>query len=279
MLEFLPSLGSLITFGSNSAVTKKAINDIGRHKSIVYMYIVLVALLVLGAIVLHIEIQFPYELVPEYILEITMGALGVIAAFKAINYGKVSITSPIAKIYALFVLVLGIVILGEELSIGQIIGAATIVISAIIIALDKTNGLKLEKWMIYLGISILCRAYYYTFIKTFVVSMGAYQATLFLEFGVALLVIGFHILRGRDISTPTLKEMKFPALSGGLSFFGTLFYSLSVGWIGAALTAVISAGSPTVNAIMARILLGEKLDMYWVVAQLRPSSDVMFYST
>jgi drug/metabolite transporter (DMT)-like permease len=262
MLEFLPSLGSLLCYGSVSATSKKAINAIGRHKSIVYAYVVLVTLLFLGAIILQIGLQFPFGLLPAYIAQIVLGGLGAISAYKALDYGKSSITSPVARIYVLLVLAMSIIFLGEELSAGQIGGSVLIVVSAFVIALERKGSFKLEKWMIYLGISILCRAYYYTFIKTFVVALGAYEATLILELGVASFVVAFHALRGRDLSPPPLEKINYPAAAGALIFFGSLLYSFSVSFIGAALTAAISAGAPMVNAVASYLLLGEKLDAH-----------------
>ncbi|MBU0591448.1 DMT family transporter [Candidatus Micrarchaeota archaeon] len=266
MFEFIYALGSLFSFGCNSSIIKKSITDIGRHKSITYMYLTLITLLVLGAMLLNIKIELPLELVPDYIAEIVIGALGVIAAFKAIEYGKVSITSPVSKLYVLLVVAGGILLLGETLSTGQVMGSVIIVVAAILLSVNDKMQFKLEKWMIYLFISILCRAYYYTFIKTFVVVMGAYQTTMMLEIGVAVCVIGFHLLRGRDLSIESPNKMGFAIVSGIMCFFGTVLYSLSVGAIGAALTAAISAGSPIINTISARILVGEKLPLYKYIA-------------
>lgn len=261
MLEFLPSLGSLLSYGSVSPTSKKAISILGRHKAIVYAYAALIVLLLTGAFLLNLELRFPEELLPGYIVQIVMGGLGAIAAYKALDYGKASVTSPIAKTYVLLVLAMSIIFLGEELSAGQIAGSLLIVVSAVILALDESSGLKLERWMVYIGISILCRAYYYTFIKTFVTALGAYQATLLLEMGVVLFVVSFHALRGRDLSPPPIEKTGFAAVAGGLVFFGSLLYSVSVGLIGAALTAAVSAGAPMVNAVVSYFLLREKLSI------------------
>lgn len=261
MFEFIFALGSLASFGVNGSLVKRAINDVGRHKSITYLYITLVSLLFIGALLLGIPLNFPQELFFEYLLEIGMGALGVIASFKAIQYGKVSITQPMARIYVLLTIIASIIFLGEQLSIGQIGGSVIIILSAFVLTLDKNMKFKYEKWMIYLVIAILARTYYFTFIKTFVVTMGPYPATLMLEFGVASAVILFHFLRGRELLAP-IEKTKFALASGALVFMGALFYSYSVALIGAALTAAIAAGSPIINTVIARVLLKEKLEWY-----------------
>ena len=261
MFEFLPSLGSLLSYGSVSPASKKAIGIIGRHKAIAYAYAVLITLLFIGAFLLKLDFWFPAKLLPGYVVQVVLGGLGAITVYKALDYGKASVVAPIAKTYVLLVLVTSIIFLGEELSAGQIAGSLLIVVSAVLMALGKGGKLKLEKWMVYLGISVICRTYYYTFIKTFVVALGPYMATLFLELGVAFFVVAFHVLRGRDLSPPAVGKVGFAAAAGVLIFFGSLLYSVSVGLIGAALTAAISAGAPMVNAVVSYFMLRERLDM------------------
>lgn len=268
MLEFLPALGSLLAYGSVSPSSKRAINELGRHKSIVYAYAAMVLLFIAGALVLGITFAFPGHLVLPYLLQIAAGGLGAIAAFKALDYGKASITSPISKSYVILVLAMGILFLGEELSAGQIAGSLLMVAAAIVLSLDSRGELRPKRWMVYLGLSMLCRAYYYTFIKTFVNELGPYLATLSLELGIVAFVVAFHALRGRDLSAPQIGKLRFAALSGSLIFLGSLAYSLSVASIGAALTAAISAGTPIVNAGVSYALLKEKLDIYKYAAIL-----------
>ncbi len=259
MLEYLASLCSVTCYGTVNAFAKKAIEEMGRHKAIVYSYFTMVILFIIGSFFALPVFSFPQELILEYVIVVCAGALGVIAAFKALDYGQSSIISPINKIYVLLVLIMSMVFLGEELSIGQIGGSVMIVTSAIVLASGDGGRLKPEKWMVYLGISILCRAYYYTFIKIFVEAMGPYAATLVLEFGIVLFVVLFHSIRGRDLSPPPVNKAVFPAVSGSMIFFGSLLYSVSVGTIGAALTAAVSAGAPMINAVTSYILLKEKL--------------------
>jgi drug/metabolite transporter (DMT)-like permease len=259
MLEFLPSLGSLLSYGSVSAFSKKAIGIVGRHKAIAYAYAALVTLLLIGAIALGMEFRFPAELIPAYVAQIALGGLGAIAIYKALDYGKATLTNPISKTYVLLVLATSVIFLGEELTPGQIGGSVLIVASAFV--LTKGSGeWKSNRWLIFIGMAIICRTYYYTFIKAFVLELGPYMATLSLELGVAAFVVAFHLLRGRDLSPPPADKAWFPLAAGTLIFAGSLLYSLSVSLVGAALTAAISAASPIVNAVASYLLLKERLE-------------------
>ncbi|MBU0532528.1 EamA family transporter [Candidatus Micrarchaeota archaeon] len=261
MLEFIPSIGSVISYGFSSVTAKKAITILGRHKAIVYAYVVLVILLAMGVLILKEQLNFPIDLFPFYLFEISMGAIGAMAAYKAMDYGKVTITSPVGKIYVLFVLAGSIIFLGEELSAGQVLGSIIMVLSALVLSLDNKGKLKPEKWMFYLGISIACRAFYFTFIKNFVIIFGPYLATFLLETGIAAFTVLYHTINRRDLSLPPIDKMKYAAAPGVLIFVGSIFYNFSISYIGAALTAAISAGGPIVSAIGGYLLLKEKLDL------------------
>jgi drug/metabolite transporter (DMT)-like permease len=119
----------------------------------------------------------------------------------------------------------------------------------------------MEPWMPYLALSIICRAYYYTSIKGFVTALGPYQASLFLEIGIAAFIIAFHALRGKELALPKqTRGLLAPLSAGALLFFGSVSYSMSVSWIGAGLTSAVYSGTPIINSVLAYLALGERLD-------------------
>ncbi len=266
MLEFIPGIASLTSFGLASSISKLAINEIGRYRAIVYNYLTLMALLLAGALVLGVDLSFPEHLAGQYIIQSIMGGGGVIAAFKAIEQGRVAITSAMNKLFVLFVLVGGVVFFSETISGLQAAGALLLIGSGVVLGLENIGKLRLEKGMLYVAIAIPARAYYYTFIKTFVTELGPYAATVFLEAGVASFVILYYLLRRRDLSPPAPALARFAFLNGLAVFLGSLFYSFSVESVGAALTAAISAGGPIINSIASYFLLQEKLDWHKYVA-------------
>jgi drug/metabolite transporter (DMT)-like permease len=261
MLDFAPGIGSLLTFGSTGPASKKAINELGRHRAIAYAYISLVAVLIIGALAMGINAPFPQELLPLFILQVVIGAFGSIAAYKAMEYGRASVVVPVGMISGVLVIALSIMLLGESPGALQVAGGLMIICSALVVAADAGGRLRFEPWMPYLAASILCRTYYFTGIKTFVTALGPYQSSLFIEAGIAAFIIGFHLLRGRDLSPPKRASMLAPAAATGtLMFFGSVLYNFSVRSIGAGLTSAIYSGTPIVNAVLAYFLLGEKLD-------------------
>jgi drug/metabolite transporter (DMT)-like permease len=261
MLEFLPALGSLLAYGSMGAVSKKGIGEVGRHRAIAYSYLFLVALLLAGALAAGLGIRFPQPLIAPYAIQIAIGALGSIAEYKAMSIGKASVIVPIGRISSVIVLLMSVLFLNEAPGALQIMGSLAIVVASLVIARDAGGRFSMEPWMPYLALSILCRAYYYTSIKSFVEALGAYQASLFLEIGIAAFIIAFHALRGKELSMPKkARGLIFPASAGALLFLGSISYSMSVSWIGAGLTSAVYSGTPIINTALAYLFLGERLD-------------------
>ncbi len=261
MLEFLFVLGTAVCFGIADVVTKKSITDTGTYKSAVYGYVILVALIILGALFLGIEISFPKNMV-AYLVQIIIGATAVLALFKAFEEGKASILAPLTKLNVLIILIFGTLILGETLTAIQLAGSVLVIGSAFILSFTDLKNFKLEKGVTYIFITILGWGYYYSFFKTFVAELGTYQAMLLLEIGVAIVVISYCILIKKDLSLPPLGDWKYIGARSTSLFIGTILYSSSVNVIGAGISAAIIAGSPVITALLAYPLLGEKLDRY-----------------
>jgi len=259
----IEALLALIASGSGGTFAKKSVQKLGRRKAIVYFYVVLVSLLAAGALLFGIQVSLPEELVFDYIALAFIGAVGVIGYFKALEEGKISILAPLGRLHVLIVIALSIIIFGEMLSIAQIGGSLLIILSAVVIALDKG---KIEKGVKYMAIAILGWGYYFTFLKTFVVALGPYAATLLAESGVAFFVIAYYVIRRAELSPPSPREGRYAIAQGTAMFFGLLLYNFSIASIGAALTASVVAAAPIVNSIVAFLLLGEKLDMHKYVA-------------
>ncbi len=261
LFEFLFALGTAICFGIGDVVSKKAIHTTSLYKAITYSYILMVSLLIIGAIISGVKISLPHNTM-AYLVEIMIGAIAVLALFKAFEEGKASILAPVSKLNVLIIISIGIVVLGETLTLFQLIGSLIMIASALVLSITDLRNFKLEKGVFYLLITILGWGYFYSFYKTFVAELGPYPATLILEAGVGLLVILYCMARKKDLKCPTFDEGKYIGARSLSLFIGSLLYSYSVNSLGAGLTAAIVAGSPIITAILSYELLNEKLDRY-----------------
>jgi uncharacterized membrane protein len=266
MMNFLPAIGVLLTFGSCSAVIKKSINQIGKEPTIILSYLILVTLLVVGAIILKIDFKLGHNLVLPYLALIIAGATGAIAYAKALECGQASVVPTVAKTEIIIILFVSMFFLGEELSVMQICGVLLIVASVITINIGSNFKFQYGKWMPYIGIAILSRVYYFTAIKFFIAELGPYKATLLLEIGITIIIVIFYYSKGKKLLPDSSKHTKFALLAGMLMFAGSLLYSWSISIVGVSITASIAAGSPATNACLSFFLLKEKLNLHKYIA-------------
>lgn len=266
MLEFLPAIGNVLALALAGVTAKKVVGKLGVEKALVYTYLLLSALLLLGAFVFQIPLTLPHELLPAYLLQITIGSIAVFGLFKALESGKASVVLPLTRVHTLFVLVLGTILLGETLSPARLAGSLLLVLSALLIAFENLPRLRLEKGIIYLALTIAGWGYYFTFIRQLVDAMGVYPATVFLETGIGALLVAYFLLRGVRLSWADLTAEKSIYLRSGFLALGSFLYSLSVSMFGAILTASIAAATPMAEVLFSYLWLKEKLSMYRYVA-------------
>ncbi len=263
------ALASTFCGGLADTLTKSTIKD-GRYKAIFYNYVIVVALLVIGALALSpgTPFVFPMELLPAYVAQSVVGALAVIAFFKAYESGKASVLAPLTMLYVLAVLAIGFAVFGESLSVQQLAGAGLVLLSAIVLAFEDIRNFKLEKGVFFLVLTVVGWGYYYSFIKLFIPPMGAYNATVALEAGVGFFVALYYIARRRDLSLPKRPQAVAITIRSILAFAGTILYTFAVASIGVSLTSVIVAGTPLVSVPSAHILLGERMSPYKYISVL-----------
>ncbi len=264
MTDILPAIGSFLSFGINGTANKNSMNKVGRHKAIVYGYAIISIILLAGAFVFRLDLSIPRQLLPLYLLEIVIGAGAVIAYYKAMDLGRAASTLALSQSYVLLVLLAGVLLLGEKLSLLQIAGSLIILSSAIAISVSKAG--RLEGGTIILPITIVGWAAYYSIIKIFVDAMGPYSATVVLESGIFVMVALFYFARGKDLSFPDRKGWPSIGVQQVTACIGAVLYSLSVLEIGAGLTAAIGSGSLIINSVASYFWLGEKLETHTYIA-------------
>jgi transporter family protein len=261
VLQFIPSLVSLFSLGTNTAISKKAIHTASRYQAIVYMYIILSVLLIAAGLVFRMQFSVPSSVLLILVANIIIGALAIISRYKAIELGKASIISPLGKTYVLLVILIGILFFGESLSVTKGFGALIILVAAGIISFHgkKLSDLSLESGVPFIALSIIGWGIYYSLLKPIVAALGPFVATVYLEIGITIFIVLYALIRKKNTQIPANDGAKLILASGFLVFIGSLAYSFSVEAIGIVLTAIIVSGTPVVNLLVSRIILKEEL--------------------
>lgn len=266
MFEFLPIIGAVLLFSISIVMIRTNIDSVGRYKAITYMYLSLAFFLILGAFLLKLPFNFPSELIPAYIAQVVIGSIAIIAFYKSVEHGKVSILSPLSTLHVIIVFLIGSFILSESISQVQLIGSLFILLASLVIAFSDFKNLKLEKGVLLLLIPIIGWGYYYSFIKFFVSALGFYMGILFVEVGISVFVTLYYLIKRKDISPPPINQLKHLVARGFVIFLAVLLHGLSVQNIGVILTSAVAAAESITDVAVSHIFLKERLDFYKYLA-------------
>ncbi len=258
-MSIIYPLASLFSLGCNSAVSKKSIHEAGRYRAVVYFYILLTIMLLAAATLLDMEWSIQQGVVPLLVVQIAIGAVAVLARYKALEKGQASIIGPLAKTHVVLVLLIGLFVFGEELGTSQLLGMGVVLAASAVMSVAELGKGRLEAGFPYILITVIGWGIYFSMIKLVVLALGAFKATVVLESGITLTVLLYYFARGRDLSLPHKEGAQLIAASSVLVFIGSMAYNFSVAELGIVLTAAILSGTPIVNAVVSRALLKEKL--------------------
>ena len=197
---------------------------------------------------------------------------GGVAFMQALRVGQVSIVSPIAAAYSVVLVLAAVLVLGERLTPGQALAVA-LVLSGSLLASTDLRALRLGRRptltdpglppafaaMIAWGLGYLCLA---------VAARGTGWAATSIVAGlveVALLTVVALATR-RTVAPPRdRRALGLIVLAAAFSTAANVAYTVGVERHLAALVAPVSAAFPVVTLVLARGLLGERLERWQAV--------------
>jgi len=130
----LPTLLTLFAWGLWAFLPKIATKYIDPQSSIIYQVLggILVGLVVL--ISLKFQVQFN---IPGFSLSLAIGILGFFGAFMylvAVSRGPLTLVAPVTALYPMFAILLGIIFLGEAITLRQGAGIGLSVVAIYLIS-------------------------------------------------------------------------------------------------------------------------------------------------
>lgn len=186
-----------------------------------------------------------------------------LALYKGLRVGKVSLVTPISACWALVTVMITSVLLGEPLTQVQTLAVGLAVVGGASASFrwgDFAPDIRrAASGVQYALAAMLAFGAYYVFLDVLVSELGWFLPILFVRVVmVAILVASSFAARG-GVARPT-GVGRLVLLAGLLDFAAFLFYSVGIYVEYSAIVAPISAASPVVTIVLARLLLGERLE-------------------
>ncbi len=258
MISLLIALVSLLAFGSASIFKKRPIREIGVFSALLLNY-AFTSILTLAALLAFSSVALPnFEIWLLLLVEIAVGSAAIVAFYKAVEEGDLSLVSPVAKLSVVVTLLISLMFLNEILSPLHLIGSAIIIASAVVIGTQKGRVKNLERGVFYAILTGLGWGVYFALLKPLTLALGPFNTSFYTEAGILAIVLAFVLLSRKKISfTRTASKSQFAGAF--LAVIGLITYNFAIQLIGAALSASVLAASPALVALFSRLYLKEKI--------------------
>ena len=134
---------SMLGWGFSDFFVKTIVDKIGAYKTFIYSFIIGTIPLILYFIFFPKFSSLPFIIIMLFIFGSLFNFMGYLFFYKGLEVEKVSILSPIVACSPIIVIILGILVLKEFLSLNQGIGIS-FAIAGLILTSVKKKGLKIK---------------------------------------------------------------------------------------------------------------------------------------
>ena len=262
-MDYLLLLSACFLNGAKSVFAKKSNSYINEtHNIYTYnFYMFLIAFVISLIISLTKLTAVSFQTVIMALFYGFSLVFGQIFLIKAMNVGEVSVSTLVYSCSFPIPIFAGAFVYDEEVSLMQIIGVLLIIIS--FAATIEKGGKKTLKWFFFAILSLLCNGMVGLTQKVFGMSQFKSEQSIFMVIAfLAGMIVMFFIMPKKVKMLPSAGFIK-TAMGSGVTL-GLVNY-IAV-YISGVLPAIIvfpcvSGGGIIVSAILARILIGEKLSV------------------
>ncbi|MDO8427865.1 MAG: EamA family transporter [Candidatus Diapherotrites archaeon] len=258
LASFEYAILALLGFGSTNLFVKKPLEKLGTDFTILVRYF-FAFILTLAALLIFSKIQLPSSnMIPFLAANILIGTIAILALYKAMKEGKLSIVLPFSSAHVLIVLLFGIFVFHETLSITQLAGAGIGLIGALVIALQRFEFKNFEKGISPAIITLVGWGFYFSILKILSQELDPFNIIFYSETGIFICLLVYFVLTRRKLDIG-FSEIPSIGIASIISTIAILAYNFSIGSIGIALTAFFYSGNSALSVILSRIFLKEQI--------------------
>ncbi len=181
---------------------------------------------------------------------------------KAMNLGDTSVSTLFYSSGFLIPIVVSFFLYGEDISIWQGIGVVLMLIS-FLVTVNKKEKAATKKWLLFIVIALLCNGILGTMQKVFGMSPYRHQQSSFMVVCTFVgMVTAFLVMPKENLRLPKKAFLKMAAGSGiTLGVVNAINVYISGVLPGVIVFPCVNGGGVIASAILARILIGEKITL------------------
>lgn len=247
----LCGLVALIGFGLTSAFAVEPVKKLGEPKAFFYRNIVVVALLGVMLAVTGMPSQVPWAYVVLGAVVSFIGYIPVVAYYRAIKVGNLSIVSAVSKLSVVVTVLLSVVFLHERLTLEQVGAMVVILVSTTLMSLQRMSrrmsGARNSEGIALALLASLIWGLVFFLFAYLVQGLGALFAAFVIEAG-GVVWSGLHMLtQGDRLRIKEVRLLRLCILTGMSGAVAVLAYNYGILYAPVSIIAGLSAASPLVT--------------------------------
>ena len=252
---------TLFVFGIKDVINKKILETNDVYSLLLTEYVLAMPFLI-GALAIFSTFAFPSgNMLWLIVFSSLVGAVSIIAYFRAIQSSSVSLIFAVASSFPFFSALFSVLFLKEPFYPLYYLALPAIIIALAMLAYKK-GGIKnlFDPAIVLALISSIGWGAFFTAAKVVSLSMNAFNASVWMEGGVLLGIALFFLLQKKKITLSKAGNVPAMLLSYVVLFsIGVVSMNLSLLYAGVSLSSMITAAAPGLTAIIAFLVLKEKL--------------------
>ncbi len=251
----------MVGWGFGDFIAKRIVAPLGYYRLLLYVQLVgLVPLLLLAAIFTPPVPSSPRTIV----LILATGVCSVSSLFffyKGLRVGKASIITPVASTSAIVAIALSYAILGETLTLPQIMCIALVMVGILVVSMRSDSDGRSDNGIPYAIACMLSAGLNFILIKLVSMDIGEIGTLFFNRILVTLILLFVIPFFGNPFSRNVQRKvsLKMIVTAGLTDFAGFFGFVVGVGVGIVSIIAPISSASPAVTVVLAQVFLKERL--------------------
>ncbi len=264
-LGILFGIIAMISWGVADFFVAKAVRKGSVFKILLWVQIVIVVSFLLISPWLIKFQNITLNLIALTLITAFIGVVSLLAFYKGMQVGYVSIVSPISSAYAAITVILSLIFLSEKLTALQTIGVSLTILGAILTAFRFHDILKLRLKNIATGaeygaLAMIGWGVFFIFLGILISEWGWFLPILLIKVISVFYLLIYSAAVKKNISFPK-HVILFIVAIGLLEGIGLLFFGLGVTQVYTAIVTPISSAYPMITIILARIFFKEILEI------------------
>jgi len=261
IMGFILGVVAMLTLGVQSYIMAKSSRRLGPLRTSLWYQAISLGVLLLLSLLLFRYGGMTWWTFLTLILAGIVSISGILAFMKGLQVGHVSLVVTVASAWGAVTAVLGVLLLGESMTLLQAAFVALIVMGTVLASFDAGTaagkGGK-AKGLGYAIIALFSWGAYYFLLSFLVKALNWFSVTLFIT-AITVLFLAVYGTATRKRMMTGRSGMGLLLAMGVLNVIALFAYNLGVTLSYTAIVAPINAASPLVTIILAYALLKERL--------------------